>query len=199
MMDSVRFGARTPRLPDDFTLRTLSPPPTPGTRASVRLAAFLIPVLGSVLLAACGQSLKDGMYRDGDVAYQLEPVQTGWKAADFSGNDLAWTSPHGHVIAVNATCEDHGDPPLKVLTDHLLMGFEDRVVASREELMLDGRGALRSRITARLDGVPVDLELTVMKKDGCIYDFTYTSPQGRFDERVDDYHRLVGSFRTGRP
>lgn len=198
------FGTASTRLPDAGPLHRLPRLHPPSLRASVR--RFLtcpLPygvVLGAALLAtSCAQGLRDGQYRDGEKAYRLEPLAGAWSEARFSGNDLAWTAPQGQVIAVNATCEEHGDPSLKVLTDHLLLGFEDRVLDAQEPLTLDGRGALRSRLSARLDGVPIDLELTVMKKDGCVYDFTYTSPRGRFDEHVDDYHRLVASFRTGDP
>ena len=61
---------------------------------------------------------------------------------------------------------------------------------------MDGREALESRVEAKLDGVPVDLVLVVMKKDGCIYDFTYVSPPGRVDERKRDFDQLVKNFKT---
>src|SRR5690606_3292323 len=111
-----------------------------------------------------------------------------------SGNDLAWGGPDGVVIAVNAECEDHGDPSLAVLTNHLLIGFEDRVIRERESLQISGRGALRTRVAATLDGVPVEMELTVLKKDGCVYDLVYLAPPHRFEEHVSTYRRVVASF-----
>lgn len=152
-----------------------------------------------LLLAACGGggSLRDGVYRDAEATYRLEPPAGGWERIEFSDNDLAWTDGKGSVISVNAVCEGHGDASLKVLTDHLLLGFEDRHVIEREELRLDGRGALRTRANASLDGVPVELELTLVKKDGCVYDLIYTAPAGRFGVHAADYRRLVRSFSAG--
>ena len=95
---------------------------------------------------------------------------------------------------MNAICDGHGDPSLKVLTDHLLLGFENRDVLEREELRVSGRGALRTRANASLDGVPVEMELTLLKKDGCVYDLVYTAPHGRFGVRAADYRSLVQSF-----
>lgn len=131
-------------------------------------------------------------------SYRLQAPEAPWRALSFSGNDLAWAAPGGALIAVNAVCEGHGDPSLKVLTDHLLIGFEAREIREREELMLDGRGALRTRAAASLDGVPVELELTALKKDGCVYDLIYTAPASRFDEEHGVYRRIVSSFRAGR-
>lgn len=163
---------------------------------------FVLLPLSTVLLLATalgcggGASFRGGTFRDSDVTYHLDPPGPSWQRAKFSGNDLAWTHPVGHVIAVNSECRDTGDPSLKVLTNHLLIGFEDRQVVEREEFPLDGRGALRTHVATELDGVPVEMELTVLKKDGCVYDFIYTSPRGRFGEAVGDYRTLVKSFHT---
>lgn len=158
-----------------------------------------IPMTALLLaLGACGGggSLRDGVYRDAEATYRLDPLPSPWRQVRFAGNDLAWTDGAGSVIAVNAVCEDHGDPSLEVLTNHLLMGFEDRQILERERMTLDGRGALRTRANARLDGVPVELELTLLKKDGCVYDFVYTAPQDRFGVRAAEYRALVRSFST---
>lgn len=160
-----------------------------------RLLAFFS-IAAAALCSACGGggSLRDGTYRDAEASYRLAEPPRGWDRVDFSGNDLAWSDGEGSLIAVNSVCEGHGDPSLKVLTDHLLMGFDRREVLEREELQLDGRGALRTRANASLDGVPVELEMTVLKKDGCVYDLVYTAPHGRFGVRAADYRSLVKSF-----
>ena len=60
------------------------------------------------------------------------------------------------------------------------------------------RAALFSRWKAKLDGVPVELGLWTVKKEGCIYDFTYTSPRGGYDEQSQALARLVQGFGTER-
>jgi hypothetical protein len=77
------------------------------------------------------------------------------------------------------------------------MGFTDRQTVSQSRGTLDGREALRTQLAARLDGVPVELVLVVMKKDGCVYDFTYLSPVGRLAERVAAFDRLLADFHAG--
>ena len=154
------------------------------------LAAFLL-----LLFCACASSgsYRNGVFEGEGVVYWVQAPQ-GWGLLSFSGNDLAWGGPSGEVIAVNAECEDHGDPSLAVLTNHLLIGFEDRRVIEREPFELAGRGALRTRVEARLDGVPVALELVVLKKDGCVYDLTYLAPPTRFDSELPTYRKVVASF-----
>lgn len=153
-------------------------------------------LLAAAAGCASGGTLRNGTYEDDEATYHLGELPSDWRALEFAENDLAWASDGGQVIAVNAVCEGHGDPSLKVLTDHLLMGFEERAVVEREELRIDGRGALRTKASASLDGVPVELELTLLKKDGCVYDMVYTSPAGRFADGIEAYRSLVSSFRT---
>ncbi|WP_373048513.1 hypothetical protein [Vulgatibacter sp.] len=147
---------------------------------------------------ACGGggTLRDGTFRDAEASYRLGALPDSWERVAFSDNDLAWTDGAGRVIAVNALCDGHGDPSLKVLTDHLLLGFEEREILEREQMEIAGRGALRTRANARLDGVPVEMELTLLKKGGCVYDLIYTAPPGTFGVRAADYRALVQGFST---
>jgi hypothetical protein len=131
------------------------------------------------------------------VRYRIGEVPAGWQQVSLSGNDLAFLSrSSGHSLAINATCEDTDDPTLPVLTRHLLMGFTARATVDETTVSLDGREGLRSHVTARLDGVPVELLLLVLKKDGCVYDFTYLSPQGRFEEQRSAFEGLLAGFHV---
>lgn len=156
----------------------------------------LFVVLVSATGCGGGGTFRAGTFRSSDVTWHVDRPGPSWQSANFSGNDVAWTHPVGHVIAVNSECRDTGDPSLKVLTDHLLIGFEDRQIIERDEFSLDGRGAMRTHLSTELDGVPVEVELTVLKKDGCVYDLIYTSPAGRFSEGVEAYRSLVRSFHA---
>ena len=151
------------------------------------------------LLGACagvGQ-LTHGVYSKGSVRYRIGELPAGWQQVRLEGNDLAFLSKgSGHSLAINATCEDTDDPTLPVLTRHLLMGFTARTTLDEQTVTLDGREGLRSHVTARLDGVPVELLLLVLKKNGCVYDFTYLSPQGKFEEQRSAFEGLVAGFQV---
>ena len=47
-----------------------------------------------------------------------------------------------------------------------------------------------------MDGVQRELELVVVKKDGCIYDFAYVAPVGGYAARLEQFEALVGGFAT---
>lgn len=161
------------------------------------LARHMCRLAWVLLLVACGgPRLEAGVYRDGPVAFAVaEP--TGWRPLDVGGsNDLAWERA-GAIIQINGACRDSLDIPLVALTNHLLIGFTEREIIAQELVPMDGREALRTHVRAKLDGVPRELVLHVLKKDGCVYDMALVSPPGpSFDAAASSYDALLASFGT---
>lgn len=157
---------------------------------------IFVALLGLGLSVSCATPLK-GSWVKGEVQYRLkEPDERQWRRVSFTENDAAWEARNtSHVLASNATCREHGDPSLEVLTQHLLFGFTDRTLEGQQSMELDGREALHSVYEAKLDGVPVTIELVVLKKNGCVHDFTYISPQGHSEEYRPQFDELVASFQ----
>lgn len=151
-------------------------------------------------LCGCRGVLAGQTFTHEGVSYRvIQPEGREWRRVDFADNDLAWmstTSPH--VIAINSTCTGHEDPPLDVLTNHLVFGFTDRETISRTPFMLDGRDALRTLVHAKLDGVPTSVELVVLKKNGCVHDFTYISPIGNEGTYRKEFEAMVSGFKQER-
>ncbi|MBK7861460.1 MAG: hypothetical protein IPJ65_23165 [Archangiaceae bacterium] len=158
-----------------------------------RLAGLVV-ALGA---AACSSGLNGAYFKKGEVRYRVEALdRSTWRPLAFEGNDVAWLGPNGSVLAMNATCKDFGDPSLEVLTTHMLLGFTDRELKERKTFVLDGRDALESTYTAKLDGVPIDITVAVLKKDGCVHDFTYVAPLGHGLEQRAALDQLIDGFTT---
>jgi hypothetical protein len=155
-------------------------------------------VLPLLLLAAgChrGVRFENQVLSKPGVRYRVGEVSPTWERVKVSSNDLAWfVEDTGHALQVNSTCKGHEDAPLDVLTRHLLLGFTERHEVEAEKVVVDEREALRSHYLAKLDGVPVELLFVVLKKDTCVFDFTYVAPLGRFGERLMDFESLVHGF-----
>jgi hypothetical protein len=157
-------------------------------------------LVATVLLAAlscAGPRLEGGVFAKEGVRYRVGELERSWRPVKVADNDVAYASnDSSHSLAVNSTCEGHGDASLEVLTEHLLMGFTDKERVSEERRLLDGRDSLRTRYRARLDGVPVEMELVVLKKDGCVFDFTYLSPPGRLEEKRGSFEEVLKAFHA---
>ncbi len=152
----------------------------------------------SVLLTACGGPHFDGrVYDDGQLRFRTGPVPKGWRSIESDGSLLAFRDDGaGATLAVNGRCGIDGDDvPLPSLTQHLFLQFTQRELKSQVEVSLDGRTALRTELSGRLDGVPKLFVVYVLKKDGCVYDFWRVSAESSAD--LTAFEAFVQGFATG--
>lgn len=151
--------------------------------------------------AACGgATYADGTFRDDGITFHVEAPGEGFRRLDVeSQNALAFEHVGtATLLQVNASCRADLDIPLVALTNHLLVGFTERSdVEPQGVVPMDGREAMRTHVLAKLDGVPRELLLTVLKKDGCVYDFALLGPPGApFESARPAYERMLESFHT---
>jgi len=169
-------------------------PGRPLWRATLALAAL------AAALAGCGhaQSIEEGVLRKDGLAVRIGPVPAGWRRIDVEGADLAFRDDERSGSALfNVRCgRRDDDAPLAVLTNHLVMGTTEREFDAQDTVPFDGREALHSLLRAKLDGVPMQYDIYVMKKDGCLYDLVYVAPPGRFADGAADFERFAKGLRT---
>lgn len=171
----------------------------------MRALHLLCLALASASLGCGGATYASGVFHDGPVSFRVDGLDAPWeRVAVGEHNDLAWSNaPLAAIAQVNATCDQPDqDVPLQALTRHLLNGFTAYTYPPADEadlqtVPMDGREALRTHLVAKLDGVPRELLLVVMKKDDCIYDFALVAPPGApFERARTDFDHLVSSFRA---
>jgi hypothetical protein len=146
-------------------------------------AAALALISGAGAIAGCATFGLDGNVYHGDgYSFRLPAAPSGWEPIDVSDAALAYRDePSAGTILVNGRCDKDGDDvPLSSLTQHLFMRFTDREITREETVPFDGREALHTVITAKLDGVPKSFSAWVLKKDGCVYDLVYVADPERF-------------------
>lgn len=143
--------------------------PTPG-----RLARWATRIAAACLAVSCSTSHFDGeVFREGDVAFRLQHLPRAWRSIEINDTALAFRDDEkASTVAINGRCgRDAEDVPLRSLTQHLFLHFTERQLEQQELVRLDGREALRTEMTAKLDGVEKHFHVVVLKKDGCVYDF----------------------------
>ncbi len=166
----------------------------------VRLPRTALAALLLALAAACGHgaSFEDSVYRKGALEVRVGPVPPAWRRVSIDGADLAFRDDARSGSALfNVRCGNRDDDaPLEALTAHLIMGTTDRVYDSQETVPFDRREAMHTLLRAKLDGVPMQYDIYVMKKDGCLYDLVYVAPPDRFAEGSADFERFAQGLQT---
>lgn len=156
--------------------------------------SIVSPVL-VVLATACahGDTFEGGVLRKGDLMVHVGPLPPNWRRVDVEGADLAFRDDarEGSTLFSVRCGRRDDDAPLSVLTEHLIMGTTDRQFESEGRIPFDGREAMHSILRAKLDGVPMEYEIYVMKKDGCLYDIVYVASPDHFAEGAPDFDRFA--------
>ncbi len=157
-------------------------------------------VVLAVAASACASSgsFAGGVYRDANVAFQLQTVPSDWRPIHVSDANLAFRDDaHEASVMINGRCiPDDGDAPLASLTEHLIMGTTERKFLVEETVPLDAREAQHTVLEAKLDGVRMAYDIFVLKKNGCIYDLVYVGPPDAIRAGAPGFEQLARSFRT---
>lgn len=168
-----------------------------------RLVVRASVVLSVLFVVACGGGTASGsfdgnIYRNGKIAFRLPDAPDGWKRIRVDDASLAFRDErHDASILLNARCLSADDrTPLVALTNHLLIGASEREYVSQEAEPFDGREALHTKLNAKWDGVPMFIDVYVLSKDGCIYDFVYLGAPSRFDGGAPAFETFVRGFHT---
>ena len=161
-----------------------------------------IAVAFCLMLGGCGTTsgtYRSGVFSNEDTRFEIGELGDKWRRISAERRpDVTWYDENrAAIIQINASCDPALDIPLSSLTNHLLIGFTEREVIDESLNELDGRESLRTRVTAKLDGVQRELLLQVVKKDGCVYDFALAAARGApFESALVDFDAMLSEFRT---
>lgn len=148
--------------------------------------------------AHASSNFNDDVLTKGDLRVQVGPVPSSWRRIDVESADLAFRDDSRQGSALfNVRCGQHDDDaPLSSLTEHLIMGTTERTFETEEVVPFDRREAMHSVMRAKLDGVPMQYDIYVMKKDGCLYDLVYVAPPNHFAEGAADFERFAQGLHS---
>lgn len=136
---------------------------------------YFVIVTLSLALGAC--SLGGPLRKDEKASsYKMGSLPAEWirqSDKDGSNADVSFVnSKRGAVIALSSICKRYDRVPLEQLKADLVNPLEGHEVLSEERRPLDDREALYTRARGKLDGVPVESSLVVLRKNDCIFDFS---------------------------
>lgn len=163
-------------------------------------------LLGVVLLASvaagCGGWVGHGStyYRhrgsETEATYRFGSPGPAWRPLKEKGVQVAWYNEGLQaVIQLDAQCDRHGDSTLEQFTDHLRIDFREWEILSQERLTMVQRDAVHTVVLASIDGVKkTQLELYVVKKNGCLFDLQYMAPPRSFERGRVDFAQVVSGF-----
>lgn len=158
------------------------------------LVNLLTLLAASTALACSPISFKNHIYSNDEVSYRVGALPSAWQRFSIDDGNLAFRHTAGGTILANGMCADVNDVPLDVLINQALFGVAGKSEQPRERFLLDGREAMRARVSGQLDGVDVALDLVVLRKDECVYDLQLVAGREVFAAREPDFERFMRAF-----
>lgn len=148
-------------------------------------------------LAVAGCSLSAPLREDPKAeGARLGTLPSTWTTRNLgSGADAEYF--HGKtkaLIAVNSLCDRYSDSKLETLSQDLLSPLKSVKVLKQEDLEVSGRRALYTEVSGTLDGVSVESQLVVLRKNRCLFDFSIFGTTLN-DEVKKDFLAFVKGFR----
>ena len=142
--------------------------------------------------------LEGQIFQTDDTSYRIGSLPSSWQRQDIEGGDLAFRNTQfDGTMTVDSTCnEKKKNYSLRALSESLLIGIKDKEAISREEITVDGIPALRTIYTGSLDNVSLKIVTVVLRKNICIFDFTYASSPEHFDIGIVDFNNFISQFKA---
>ncbi|MDC0719582.1 hypothetical protein [Nannocystis bainbridge] len=131
-----------------------------------------------------------------EATYSFGNPGSAWRPLSQKGTQVAWYNDGlDAVIVLDSQCEMHGDSSLEQFTDHLRIDFREWEVLSQDKVSLVQRDAVHTVVIASIDGVvKTQMEIYVVKKDGCLFDLEYLAPPRSFESGRGDFAKVVKDF-----
>ncbi len=113
----------------------------------------------------------------------------------MDGATLSFASPElraAMALLVDCRAPEPGELPW--VGRHLFFGLQEKRIQEQEFLRRYDADGVRTRIQARLDGAPVEVEGVTYRRAGCLYDFIYVAPPTNFSLGRPDFEAFVESW-----
>ena len=125
-------------------------------------------------------------------------MPAGWSSAASPPADFAfWNEDLRATVYADTSCGPrYQDSPLPILANNLTFGFTELETASEWTLTLSAREGLERVSRGKLDGVPMALAVSVLKKGPCVFDLVYVAAPATFEAGLPDYRAFRDGFEA---
>jgi len=158
------------------------------------LVGILLGIASLVMGCATGRIVGE-TYSDPENRFQVRVPPVAWQLRSLDGATLSFASPElraGMALRVDCRTPEPGELPW--VARHLFFGLQDPHIQGRERLRLHDAIAELTRLRARLDDQPVEVEGVTFRRAGCLYDFIYVAPPAAFPQGRADFEAFVQSW-----
>ena len=111
--------------------------------------------------------------------------------------DKAWIDEEtGNIISYQSICNESIDPDLETILQKSTSELLDRKILKKTNMEYNSRRAERVLISGQLDGVSVNLEFVIFKKNSCSYTLSFIGLPEHFNKSKDAFSNFIDGFKV---
>ena len=154
-------------------------------------------LLALLTVSACATgTIRDGTYHDPQGRFTVRVPPARWQPVSLDGAALSFRAPDLDAgIGLRVDCDVPESGPLPSVARHLFFGLSDKHVERRELVAVSDASGVRTRLRARLDNRPVEVDGVTLRRGECLYDFVYVAAPQRFEDGQPDFEAFLKSWR----
>lgn len=131
---------------------------------------------------------KNISYQNPGASFELKKDRPG---------DKSWQSTRTkNSITFFSDCSENADPSLDQLQNDVVSGFEDTKLSESETISYNQRQARKFVLFGSLDGISVQIQGIVFKKNGCSYTLIYGGKKVSFNSELPIFNDFINGFQV---
>jgi len=118
-----------------------------------------------------------------------------WASLKKNASDEAYKTPSGAIVTLISSCNRRHSTPLSALTRQLLIGARKIHYKRPPETKLIAQSeGLYSSVDGLYQNSKMHLEIFVLSRGGCVFDFTMVGPRAFEDSDLVAFNQYLESF-----
>lgn len=152
----------------------------------------LVILLNFTLVGCINLPFGNNKERERSKSIKINAPSVNYENYDSKNIDQGWIhSKNGTTISYLSDCTESNDVSLKQMEITALGGLQNLKIIEQSDLTFAERKALRTHAQGEVDGVIVDVDLLLIKKNGCRYTFTLTGFPQTFSQAKSDFNQFL--------
>lgn len=128
--------------------------------------------------------------------YKITLPDESWERVKVNNEDLAMRNKHNNAtFAIISHNTNTNKATLDALYKQLFIGIKRKSILEKQYVYVDHRRALNIVLEGVLDDFKVKISAYIINSSDFIYDIIYWSTPDKFDTSIDDFERVVKSFK----
>ncbi len=135
-------------------------------------------------------------YSDLQGFYRVTIPGESWEKIKINNEDLAMRNKENNAnFAIISHPTGTNKATLDTLYKQLFIGIKGRNIIKKQYVYIDSQRVLHILLEGELDNLKLRISAYIIKTKDLIYDIVYWSSPDKFDISLDDFERVIKSFK----